>query len=156
MIENIYWSAKPFYILAKFLGLFPLSLTQNKFEFKWHGKISTVFMITFLIFLIFVNLVLKDGPTTSSQLLKQIWEVQAIIGLSLILLQFLHQFRKRYFIADFLLAIENIDKKVKKIPLKLLGTAFLQQKIFPRVSFLSNDDFLIMFDFLKIGYAKNL
>ena len=63
--------------------------------------------------LILVNLVLSDGQTSSSRLLKNIWEIQVIIGLSLVLLQFFHQFGKRFLIADFLIAIEKIDRKVR-------------------------------------------
>lgn len=118
-MENVYSTAKPFYILAKILGLFPLSFVGPKvkgvFRTKWHGVLSSILSISFLIFLIVMNCYDKDNAGFDSAMLKNVWHLQALFELMMIFCNFMFQIRKRHLIVNFLEDLDNIDVKVQAI-----------------------------------------
>lgn len=115
-MENIFTAVKPFYYLAKVLGLFPMSLlgleVKGTFVTKWHGVFASIFSVSIAFLLLFLNLFLNDGPTSSSQMLSDMLRVQAVFSLILIIVQFFYQYSKCSSIVKFLKDLNEIDHQV--------------------------------------------
>lgn len=115
-MENIYTTAKPFYILAKVLGLFSKSLVgpeiKGIFETKWHGIFTSFLSGSTAIALLSLNLLIDDGPTSSSEILSKLLKLQAIFGIVLIIVQFVYQHSKNHAIVEVLHAFHRFDQKV--------------------------------------------
>lgn len=65
-------------------------------------------------FLITSNIVFDKELASSSCLLSDIWITQTFIGLVLNFFQFFYQIGKHQSIANFLTAVYDVDKKVRK------------------------------------------
>lgn len=112
-MENVYTTVKPFYYLAKTLGLFPKSFdVKGKFETKWHGIMGSLLSLSTASVLLILNLLINDGPTSSSVMLSEMLRVQAVIGIILIIIQFFYQHSKVCEIVEFIDLLNKIDQKV--------------------------------------------
>lgn len=116
-MENVYTTVKPFYNLSKVLCLFPLTFDgpprKGCFTKKWHDGLTPLVVPGIAILLIALNLVVGDGPSSSSSLLNLIWKIHAAFGCLLIILQFAWQMNNLRLITKFLNELNNYDQKVK-------------------------------------------
>lgn len=113
-MENIYSVAKPFYILAKVLGIFPMALNDRKnvFKVKWLNLAYSFLTLSVPLGLNICNVL---SGNSYELWLMTIWKTLAIFGVSLITLLYFYQFSKRQEIAMFLKAIDRFDQQVGKV-----------------------------------------
>lgn len=117
-MENIYTSVKPFYILMKYLGAFPMTLEgkceKGNFSRKWHDIVGSSLSAIIPISLLMCIQIFDDGRQSSSTLLSKAW----IIGISfvqgLIIFSWCNQQYKCRNITKFLKALNKFDSKVRR------------------------------------------
>lgn len=126
-MENIFTSARPFCLLSKILGLFPVSFdgpaANGVLKLSFFGVVCSGLSAFIAISLIALNLLQENIPTSSSRLLSLLFRIDLLIGLLLNLITLFYQMGRLRSIANFLIAIHNIDEKVNdknKISLSLL------------------------------------
>lgn len=117
-MENIFTVVKPFYILAKVLGLFPMSYegltNKGKLTFKWRDAIPACLSLALQVTLLVMVLKFADEPASSSTLINQIWIIQCFVAFIFLFLLFIYQIGKCKSIANFLHPIYKIDERVRK------------------------------------------
>ena len=117
-MENIFTSIRPFYILTKTLGLFPITMespeTKSFSKLNLTGVISTCLTFLFLIILIILNIAGDDVKISSSEMLSKLWRLEVFLGLLLMCVQFFYQIGKHRSIVKFIFDIHEIDQMVKK------------------------------------------
>lgn len=118
-MENIFTATKPFYVLAKVLGLFPLSAKSPWENGKFKTNLLDVshwFVMIFLAsILIAINVFFDDGPASTSPLVAMMFKIQAMFGTFLISILFFYQMAKRHSIVNFFRAIDEFDQRVCNI-----------------------------------------
>lgn len=116
IMENIFSVSEPYYFLCKVLGLFPMSFegpkTKGVFKTKWNDVVCSLLSLIVPVLLIALNFYLEYGPTSSSAMLSDLWKIQAVFGVFLILLQHSYQISKNKEIPRFLNAVNEFDQKV--------------------------------------------
>lgn len=115
-MENIYSAVKPFYILAKFLGLFPKSfkgsVAKGILKTKWHDVIISTISLSVLIFLIYRISSEKTILKIESKILMRAWDISLVMGLYFLLIQFVYQCFEKNEISEFLRHLHKFDNKV--------------------------------------------
>lgn len=115
-MENIFTAVKPFYIFAKFLGLFPMTfegpMSKGILRVKWYDVAASALAILVPIVIIAVNLIIGDESASSSSLLSNAWTIEAIAGDALVMIIFIYQQLKRQKIEEFLIKLHDFDEKV--------------------------------------------
>lgn len=116
-MKNVFTSAKPFYVLAKILGLFALSFdgpaSKGNLRTKWLDFFySGVFFLLPAILIAMYSL-FGDDLVDESALLAKAWVVQNIFGVALLIIPFAYQQSKRQSIKTFLNGLDAFDTKVK-------------------------------------------
>lgn len=115
-MENVFSSVKPFYRLAKTLGLFPFSFVGSELkgilELNWQGVLASLTWLSLSIFLIALRFLHEDGIISSAMLTKLL-HAQAIFGILMLIVQFFYQLLKLSSMKQFLLFLNEIDNEVK-------------------------------------------
>lgn len=116
-MENVYTIIKPFYILAKVIGLFPLSfdgpMYKGIFKTKFYDVLIPVIVPGMSISLIALNIIINEGPASSSAMLADVWKIHTVFGCFLVILQFVVQMNNYKSIPKFLEVLNNYDLKVR-------------------------------------------
>lgn len=111
-MENVFTSVKPFYVLAKVLGLFPLSAESSWENGKFKTNLLDVSHWSLVSILIALNVFFDDGPASTSPLVAMMFKIQAMFGTFLISILFFYQMAKRHSIVKFLRAVDEFDQRV--------------------------------------------
>lgn len=113
-MDNVYTIVKPFYILSKVLGTFPLSFDgppQKRFLVtKWYDVVTPLILPGISILLIVLNALLIND----NEVLYSVWRINGIFGCCLVILQFGWQMKKFKSVPKFLEALNTFDRKVKR------------------------------------------
>lgn len=122
-MKNIYTTFKPFYFLAKALGLFPLSydgpVAKGKLKVMWFDVCITIFAFSLLLSFALLKLNLREAVLIDSTILVKSWEISLEFGLGTTIIQFCYQFVKRNEAKKFLKQLNNFDQQVKSSQWKL-------------------------------------
>lgn len=115
-MENVFTSSKPFLTVAKVLGFFPMTVTQNSMKVKWFGVFMTCCLSTALIAMNFVIFLNHNNLTPDkNNFLVNAWDlVRKAEWLSYIVLVS-YQFHARKKIFSFLKCMHSFDEKVRKV-----------------------------------------
>lgn len=112
-MDNVYTIVKPFYILSKVLGIFPLSFDgppqKGFFITKWYDVITPLILPGTSILLIALSALLGN----ETEMLFGVWRISGIFVCFLVILQFCWQMNKFKSIPKFLEALNTYDLKVK-------------------------------------------
>lgn len=115
-MENVFTAIKPFYYLAKVLGLFPMSLSgsgaKGTFKTKWHGVLMSILSISTSFLLLLLNLFISDSSKGSFGVISDMLRIQAVLCLILIIVLFVYQLSKCSSIVKFLEDLNEIDQQV--------------------------------------------
>ena len=117
-MENIYTAAKPLFVFAKFLGLYPYPLNCEKdskndtnqvgFAVIWTCFISAILICTS------VKMCLNfETLEVNSDLLSSAWKAIVFFDIWSILVLFVYQLLKRKNILNFLTVLNSIDEMVR-------------------------------------------
>lgn len=130
--ENIFESSRPFLLLIKFLGLFPLTLNEkNEFETKPSDVAITFCAITITVSLEVVSITESFTYEIGSQILSKVWIFVGHLAVFVHFWLIFHQLWKRNKLAKLIGEIHNIDLKVKK---KSFSNHISQQNFFKNKS----------------------
>ena len=125
-MEDIYTAVQPFYLLAKILGLFPVSFRENRITKVFDFILSTfsTFLLFFVIHLFYSN----DDGFKMSKLGFLVWDLSIYLVQFMLIGQFGWQIYKRHEIKRFLKQLRDFDTEVK------FGNDFFCCKIFIQIS----------------------
>lgn len=112
-MKNVLQNLKPFYILAKVLGLFPVNFDEKSFKISYNNVVYSVVNILILFFMILMAIFYGYDHALSSEMLSFLWQINSIFGLSLILLQFLIQMKNIKVFPRLIAKLQMFDEKVK-------------------------------------------
>lgn len=113
--ENIFESSRPFLLLLKFLGLFPLTLNEkNEFETKPSDVAITFCAITITVSLEVVSMTESFVYEIGSQILRKIWIFVGHLAVFVHFWLIFHQLWKRNKLTKVIGEIHKIDLKVIK------------------------------------------
>lgn len=116
-MENIFTAARPFLILMKVFGLFPLPTVSHAvkgdFKLRLQDLVFTLFGFCLISSVIVVNIYRDRVEYTSSKILPIAWETTLMFELLSLAVFFFYQHSKRKRIAEFLHLINDFDKKVE-------------------------------------------
>jgi 7tm Chemosensory receptor len=120
-MENVYTAARPFYVLSKALGLFPLSvdgpMTKGIFTLKRRGAAgSTISVVTPILLIIWLFYVRQLDERPTEKLMK-VWIIEMVFGVLLIFVQFFIQLPRCRQIVRFLEDVNSFDRRVSRSPL---------------------------------------
>lgn len=132
-MENIYTCYKPFYVLSKCLGMFPMSFEgpprKGKLKVKWHDWLLPGFATLIPTAIIAVNIFCDDSPASTSPFLSKLWVIEILFGVFLMMTQFPYQLLKHRNIEEFLNRVHHFDQKVELLfALKTSTKTYLQAK----------------------------
>lgn len=117
-MENIYTSAKPFYICLKVFGIYPMTFgpTTKKFcKTKCQDILITCCSLSVLIALIVIHLVYGIDLKADSPILFKTFQVSVVFDLFMIFAQYFVQLVKRNGIRNFLELLHKFDIDVNKL-----------------------------------------
>lgn len=124
MVENIFSSIKPFFVVSKFFGFFLFSLNERFLKF---GELQTfccdimkTSVAIFFACLTFVGVLFEVWINRKLDFIrKQVWGLILAASLPMLLAQFIFQIRKRHKIGRFLNKLNESDLKLKKLGIKI-------------------------------------
>jgi hypothetical protein len=115
-MENFYSASKPFVMVAKFMGIFPVKLQGKKFKnsssLHFFDVIVTLTWF-FLQLLLFILIVVVDKNYENSKILSRVWKILNAMEFSFMIFNFCYQIIKRKSILKFLVKIQEVDEMVK-------------------------------------------
>lgn len=116
-MNNIYTTVKPFYVLLKVLGLFPLTFEESRtkiyFKTLWRDVFVSIIFFLASIVLITLKLTYESFIESDSVVLIRAWEYGLLLGLTMLTVTFCYQISKRNKILKFLKALQGFDDEVK-------------------------------------------
>lgn len=117
MMENIYTTVRPFYVLSKCMGLFPVSFEgppRKGFLMTKRTDIAASCIAGVIpICMIALNLMIEDSVVSTSPFVSRMFVVSAFVGVCTIFVQFWMQISQRHSILSFLAALNNFDQRVR-------------------------------------------
>lgn len=118
-MENIYTTLKPFYILIKSMGLFPMSFEgpprKGFFKTKKIDVSASCVAGMLPVCMIALNLMIQDPVVSTSPFVSKMFVVSAFVGVCTIFCQFWMQIRLRHSILNFLGLLNNFDQRVRNL-----------------------------------------
>jgi len=124
-MENIYSVAKPFCLLLKLLGLFPLSFSGGNLKYRWFDFIAFLGPLIVSIVLVILNILTDEVALGTSKILLKAWNILLIFCLICITVLIFYQQCKRHSIMRFFSIIQEFDRKAERLGMKV---DFRQQK----------------------------
>lgn len=122
--ENVFTSARPFLVLMKILGLFPLSFEGSAEGGRWERKLRdysySLCKFVFWILLVIANILYSDFIESSSFIMRNIFNFSISVGFISIPLMLFSQWCKCSNVPIFLSSINDCDRKVNSKNHKLL------------------------------------
>lgn len=118
-MENIYTTVKPFYIVCKILGSFPMTFEgptmKGCFKTKWHDVLLTSCSFAFLASLAIYKLQGGNVIENKSAIMTKAWDLSLKVGLFAFLMHFCIQVGIRNKIKRFLRSLSNFDLEVRDV-----------------------------------------
>jgi len=119
VMDNVFKTIKPFFILIKISGIFPMSyestVTNGKFVVKWHDMFVTFWCFSVMILLLIMNIINGEFVVAFSTLLTFAWHVSLIFGLAMLIFMFLYHVTKHKTYGIILNALNSFDQAVSRI-----------------------------------------
>lgn len=116
-MENIYTTVRPFYILTKSIGLFPMSFDgpprKGFFYTKWTDVVASCISGVIPVFMIAFNIMVDASAVSTSPFMSKMFVVSAFVGICAIFLQFWLQISLRHSILHFLACMNSFDQRVR-------------------------------------------
>lgn len=116
-MDNVYSSARPFYVFAKLLGAFPLSYvgkpSQGVLKVKPLDVVITGLSFLTLIVFILMEVQFEKLIKSDSTVLTKASKAVVVATLLLLLLSFFYQISKRHEIKRFMDQLFNFDEEVR-------------------------------------------
>lgn len=117
-MKNVYTSVEPFYVVSKFLGMFPMSfdgsLRKGKLKVTCVDVLTTIIAAIVPFTLVLLNLFYKSIPDDSRTFLSELWIAENNFGVFLTLVRLPYQLYKFKSIERFLKKVHQFDEKVVK------------------------------------------
>jgi hypothetical protein len=110
---NIFETFKPFYLLSKVLGLFPMTLENSSFRKTKFDVVRAVVSWLFLASSTVLTIWLDKEPPLSSAVINKTWRVHSVFGLLLMWAEFSVQMWKCKAIPELIFKLHAFDEKVK-------------------------------------------
>lgn len=118
IMENIFRSSKCFLVLAKLLGLFPISFDPEEEKIpkmKWHDTIVPFSSALILTYLVSVYYIYKEFCYSDSLILMKAWNISMHFEYSSHLFLYVYQLRKCKNIVKFLKQVKQVDEHVRML-----------------------------------------
>lgn len=116
-MENIYTTVKPFYILSKVLGSFPMTFEgppeKGFLRTKCQDILATGCSFIVLTVLALYKLTSENVFQCDSFIMIKSWDVSIVVGFFVFLMHFCVQVAVRKNIKKFLRRLHNFDQEVK-------------------------------------------
>lgn len=112
-MENIYTTVKPFYLLAKVMGTFPMTFegqaTRGVLKTKWHDVLLSIIAVLILIAFIVTKYNMETVIKVESSMLVRAWDLYFLFGFHLLIVQLCLQLCKRNQICEFMRLLHKFD-----------------------------------------------
>jgi hypothetical protein len=112
---EIHQTLKPFYILSKIFGLFPMRFVKSSYIVSWFGVFFSSLACLFMLALTLTTIIRGEQPQVSSEIASKFWTILSITGLVLLCVQFVIQMKNFRAFPDFVAKVHEFDEKVESI-----------------------------------------
>lgn len=116
-MEDVYTSFKPFFVIGKVFGTFPIFMDSSAKKITVKEKIAD-FITSFLSIGVFcaifmVNFIRQGSLLSSSKILDSAWRLSLLLCLAMMIVSLFYQLFKRESIIKNITILNRIDKMVK-------------------------------------------
>lgn len=162
-MENIYSTAKPFYLLAKLVGVFSMSfqgpMLKGQLVTKWNDVFVLIISFATLLSLIIIKMNVESFIENESSILIKAWDFALLAGLLMLFITLSFQTWRKQEIKEFLKVIYNFDLEAKKLGIEIDHKKHRQVTYFATLSVIVINTFVNMAlpsAYVYSGFVKSM
>lgn len=122
-MENIFTVFRPFYLLLKTFGAFPISFVgpvgNGVLRTKWHDFLLPILSLSLFFLLLVVKVSTESFVKSNSTILAIAWNYLIVFDLLTLLIQLCFQISRRAVIKQFLKLLNEFDRELTKLGLRV-------------------------------------